>query len=51
MARILHYATCQIEWAENNMWNVRATVVDADRKKSSLLTDGLHVQVQDRDGK
>jgi hypothetical protein len=46
-----HYATCQIEWAEGTMWNIRATVEYADGKKSSLLTDGLHVQVQDREGK
>jgi hypothetical protein len=49
---IFHYATCHIEWAEGTIWNIRATVEYADGgKKSSLLTDGLHVQVQDREGK
>jgi hypothetical protein len=48
---IFHYATCQIEWAEGSMWNIRATVEYEDGKKSTILTDGLHVQVQDREGK
>ena len=48
---IFHYATCQIEWDEGNIWNIRATVEYEDGKKSSLLTDGLHVQLQDREGK
>jgi hypothetical protein len=48
---IFHYATCQIEWDEGTFWNIRATVEYEDGRKSSILTDGLHVQVQDREGK
>jgi hypothetical protein len=33
------------------VWNIRATVEYEDGKKSTMLTDGLHVQVQDREGK
>ena len=48
---IFQYATCQIEWDEGTLWNVLATVEYEDGRKSSILTDGLHVQVQDREGK
>jgi hypothetical protein len=48
---IFQYATCQIEWDEGTLWNVLATVEYEDGRKSSILTDGLHGQVQDREGK
>ena len=48
---IFNYLTCQIEWAEGTFWNIQATVEYEDGRKSSILTDGGHVQVQDREGK
>jgi hypothetical protein len=48
---IFHYATCQPGWAEGNLWNILAMVEYDDGRKSSILTDGGHVQVQDREGK
>lgn len=38
-------------WAEGSMWNIETSVEYEDGKRSSLLTDGLHVRVQDREGK
>jgi len=48
---IFHYATCVIGWDEGALWNILATVEYEDGSKSSILTDGGHVQVQDREGK
>jgi hypothetical protein len=48
---IFHDATCQIVWDEYTYWNILATVEYEDGRKSSILTDGMHVQVQDREGK
>ncbi len=48
---IFQYATCQIEWDEGTLWNILARVKYEDGRKSSILTDGGHVQVQDREGK
>jgi hypothetical protein len=48
---IFHNATCQIEWDEVTLWNILATVEYEDGRESSILTDGEHVQVQDREGK
>ncbi len=45
------HATSQITWAEANFWNIEATVEYEDGKRISILTDGGHVQVQDREGK
>ena len=46
-----HYVTCQIDWDEMTLWNVRAVVEFEDGAKGSLLTDGGHVRIQDREGK
>jgi hypothetical protein len=46
-----HHATCQIIWAEGALWNIRGIVEHDDGKRSSLMSDGLHVEVQDRNGK
>ncbi len=48
---IFHDVMCRIEWDEATLWNIRATVEYEDGGKSSILSDGWHVQVQDREGK
>jgi len=48
---IFWHATSAITWAEYTSWNIEATVEYEDGKRASILTDGGHVQVQDRDGK
>ena len=44
-------ASCYLGWAEGNFWNIQASVEYEDGERASLLTDGGHVQVQDRQGK
>src|SRR5215475_7201232 len=46
-----HRATCSIDWAEMNLWNIEAVVEFEDGKHTALLTDGGHVEVEDREGK
>lgn len=43
--------SCQIEWAEANIWSMEAVVVFEDGKRRELITDGMHVALQDHDGK
>jgi hypothetical protein len=38
-------------WAEVTLWNIEASVEYEDGKRSSLVTDGSHVRVQDPEGK
>jgi hypothetical protein len=40
-----------IMWSEGNMWNVQAIVEFEDGTHRSFLTDGVHVQVEDRNGR
>lgn len=42
--------SCFIPWDEGGSWNLRAVVEFEDGKRTSLLTDGGHVEVQDREG-
>jgi hypothetical protein len=44
-------ASSFIGWAEGSIWNIDASVEYEDGKRSSLITDGGHVRVQDREGK
>jgi hypothetical protein len=44
-------AYSSIIWSEMNRWNIKASVECEDGKRTWILTDGIHVQVQDRDGK
>jgi hypothetical protein len=48
---IFWHATSAITWAEYTSWNIEANVEYEDGKRASILTDGGHVQVRDRDGK
>jgi hypothetical protein len=50
LSRFWH-ASCGIEWAEANLWNIEAVVEYEDGKQSSILMDAGHVRVQDREGK
>jgi hypothetical protein len=43
--------SCFIVWDEITLWNLRAVIEFEDGKQISLLTDGMHVEVQDREGK
>ena len=45
------YASCQIQWAEGEMWSFKAIIEFDDGSAGSLRSDGLHVQVQGRNGK
>jgi hypothetical protein len=44
-------AYSSIMWSEMNRWNIKASVEFQDGKRTWILTDGIHVQVQDREGK
>jgi len=44
-------ATCQIGWAEGEMWSFKAIIEFDGGSAGSLMSDGSHVQVQDRNGK
>jgi hypothetical protein len=46
-----HDASSYLGWAEGTIWNIEVSVEYEDGKRSSLLTDGGHVRVQDRQGK
>jgi hypothetical protein len=43
-------AFCQIAWAEMTLWSVEAVVEFEDGKRSPLITDGIHVALQDHNG-
>jgi hypothetical protein len=38
-------------WAEVTLWNIEASVEYEDGKRALVLTDGWHIEVQDREGK
>jgi hypothetical protein len=40
-----------ITWSEGNFWNVEVSVEYDDGKRTAFLTDGAHVEVEDRQGK
>jgi hypothetical protein len=44
-------ASSYLGWAEGTIWNIEVSVEYEDGKRSSLITDGVHVRVQDREGK
>jgi hypothetical protein len=44
-------AFCQIAWAEGAFWSIEAVVEFEDGKRSMLITDGVHVALQDHNGK
>lgn len=48
---IFWFATSSIMWDEGNSWNIAASVEYEDGQRTLILTDGGHVQVQDREGK
>jgi hypothetical protein len=43
--------SCQITWDEWAVWSIKAIVEFEDGTKSTLITSGVHVAVQDHDGK
>jgi hypothetical protein len=45
------FASPWIPWSEGVGWRIEASVEFEDGTRATLLTDGLHVQVRDRDGK
>jgi hypothetical protein len=48
---VFRAARCFMVWAEPTFWDLGATIEYEDGKRSSMLTDGFHVQVQDREGR
>ena len=44
-------ASSYLGWAEGTIWNIEVSVEYEDGKRCSLITDGGHVRVQDREGK
>jgi hypothetical protein len=44
-------ADCRILWDEVVLWSIQSVLEFEDGKKGTLLTDGLHVALQDHDGK
>jgi hypothetical protein len=42
---------CYEPWDEGAFWFVKAEVEFEDGKRSALITDGMHVALQDHDGK
>ena len=44
-------AFCQVAWAEPTLWSIESIVEFEDGKRSALITDGIHVALQDHDGK
>ena len=48
--RTFQVAFCQIAWAEMTFWSVAAVVEFEDGKQSPLITDGVHVALQNYNG-
>jgi hypothetical protein len=44
-------AFCQVAWAEPAFWSIESIVEFEDGKRSAVITDGVHVALQDHDGK
>ena len=44
-------AFCQVAWAELTLWSIESIVEFEDGKRRALITDGVHVALQDHDGK
>jgi hypothetical protein len=42
---------CQIAWAEGTFWSIEAVMEFEDGKESVLVIDGVHVALQDHEGK
>jgi hypothetical protein len=49
---VFRTADCFMEWSELRGWNLEASIEYEDGKRTSMLIDsGIHVQVQDREGR
>jgi hypothetical protein len=48
--RGIDMAACYGMWHEPEFWNIQATIEFEDGKSVSLVTDGTHVRIEDRDG-
>jgi hypothetical protein len=44
-------AFCREAWAEPTFWSIESIVEFEDGKRSALITDGVHIALQDHDGK
>lgn len=44
-------AFCQLPWAEPTNWSIESIMEFEDGKRSALITDGVHVALQNHDGK
>jgi len=42
---------CYLPWDELALWSIEAEVEFQDGKRGTLITDGMHVALQDHDGK
>jgi len=42
--------SCQIGWDEGTFWTIEAVVEFEDGKRGELITDGVHVAMQDHNG-
>jgi hypothetical protein len=45
------FTSCHIPWDEGETWRIEAAIEFEDGKRSLLITDGMHVAVQDHNGK
>jgi len=43
-------STCYVDWAEMTFWTLEARVEFQDGRQGLLITDGMHVVLQDHDG-
>lgn len=42
---------CQIPWAEPTFWSIESILEFEDGRQGALITDGVHVALQNHDGK
>lgn len=49
-SRKFGWKSCQIQWSEPTFWSILANLEFEDGKVGVLITDGLHVALQDHDG-
>ena len=44
-------ASCGIEWSQGAPWSIESVLEFEDGERGALITDGVHVALQDHDGK
>ena len=45
------YASPRIDWGEGNEWNIEAAIEYEDGSSRSLVTDGMHVEMESQNGR